>query len=106
MRPLVRVCWTRPSGREPDETNETFRGIKLSRGPPFVEILTRSVAGPRPGRASLRATVSSEVWGPAYHKEIHYLRVYFAQLRRKLEPDPSRPRYLMTEPGMGYRFEP
>jgi two-component system KDP operon response regulator KdpE len=46
-----------------------------------------------------------EVWGPQYHTEGHYLRVYVAQLRRKLEPDPSRPRYLITEPGMGYRFE-
>jgi two-component system, OmpR family, KDP operon response regulator KdpE len=47
----------------------------------------------------------SEVWGPAYRTETHYLRVYLAQLRRKLEPDPARPRYLVTEPGMGYRFE-
>jgi two-component system KDP operon response regulator KdpE len=46
-----------------------------------------------------------EVWGPQYHTEGHYLRVYVAQLRRKLEPDPSRPRYLITEPGMGYRFQ-
>ncbi|MBO0849209.1 MAG: response regulator [Pseudonocardia sp.] len=47
-----------------------------------------------------------EVWGPAYGKETNYLRVYLAQLRRKLEPDPSHPRHLITEPGMGYRFEP
>jgi two-component system KDP operon response regulator KdpE len=46
-----------------------------------------------------------DVWGPAYATESNYLRVYMAQLRRKLEPDPSRPRYLLTEPGMGYRFE-
>ncbi|MEO6087758.1 MAG: response regulator [Umezawaea sp.] len=46
-----------------------------------------------------------EVWGPAYAKESHYLRVYLAQLRRKLEPEPSKPRHLLTEPGMGYRFE-
>jgi two-component system KDP operon response regulator KdpE len=47
------------------------------------------------------------VWGPAYGEESrHYLRVYLAQLRRKLEPDPSRPRYLVTVPGSGYRFEP
>jgi two-component system KDP operon response regulator KdpE len=45
-----------------------------------------------------------DVWGPAYDTETHYLRVYIAQLRRKLEPDPSRPRYLLTEPGMGYRL--
>ncbi len=47
-----------------------------------------------------------EVWGPAYGKETNYLRVYLAQLRRKLEPDPGHPRHLITEPGMGYRFEP
>ena len=46
-----------------------------------------------------------EVWGPAYDKETNYLRVYLAQLRRKLEPTPSKPRYLITEPGLGYRFE-
>ena len=45
-----------------------------------------------------------EVWGPQYETETNYLRVYMAQLRRKLEPEPGRPRYLITEPGMGYRF--
>ena len=45
-----------------------------------------------------------EVWGPAYETETNYLRVYMAQLRRKLEPDPAHPRRLITEPGMGYRF--
>ncbi|WP_214415563.1 response regulator [Sphaerisporangium fuscum] len=47
-----------------------------------------------------------DVWGPAYGTETNYLRVYLAQLRRKLEPDPAHPRYLITEPGLGYRFEP
>ncbi|QTJ70648.1 response regulator (plasmid) [Rhodococcus sp. ZPP] len=46
-----------------------------------------------------------EVWGPAYATETHYLRVYLAQLRRKLEDDPSKPRHLITEAGMGYRFQ-
>jgi two-component system KDP operon response regulator KdpE len=46
------------------------------------------------------------VWGPAYEHETNYLRVYLAQLRRKLEPDPAHPRHLHTEPGMGYRFTP
>jgi two-component system KDP operon response regulator KdpE len=44
------------------------------------------------------------VWGPQYGVETNYLRVHMANLRRKLEPDPSRPRYLLTEPGMGHRF--
>ncbi|MEI6363977.1 MAG: response regulator [Actinomycetes bacterium] len=45
-----------------------------------------------------------EVWGPGYDEQTNYLRVYVGQLRRKLEPDPSRPRYLITSPGIGYRF--
>ncbi len=48
----------------------------------------------------------TEIWGPSYVGQTHYLRVYLTQLRHKLEPDPSRPRYLITEPGRGYRFEP
>jgi two-component system, OmpR family, KDP operon response regulator KdpE len=47
-----------------------------------------------------------EVWGPAYETETNYLRVHLANLRRKLEPQPNRPRYLITEPGIGYRFTP
>lgn len=46
-----------------------------------------------------------EVWGPSYGTETNYLRVYMAQLRRKLEVDPSHPKHFITEPGMGYRFE-
>jgi two-component system KDP operon response regulator KdpE len=45
------------------------------------------------------------VWGPSYGTETNYLRVYMAQLRRKLETDPSHPKHFITEPGMGYRFE-
>jgi two-component system KDP operon response regulator KdpE len=45
-----------------------------------------------------------EVWGPSYGEETHYLRVHVAHIRAKLEPDPSRPRYLITEPGVGYRL--
>ena len=47
-----------------------------------------------------------EVWGPSYHRETNYLRVYLAQLRRKLETEPGRPRHFLTEPGFGYRFQP
>jgi hypothetical protein len=46
-----------------------------------------------------------DVWGPAYTSETGYLRVHLTQLRRKLEPEPVRPRHLITEPGMGYRLE-
>jgi two-component system, OmpR family, KDP operon response regulator KdpE len=56
------------------------------------------------GKLVGRDELLKEVWGPAYAKETHYLRVYLAQLRRKLEDDPSHPKHLLTETGMGYRF--
>jgi two-component system KDP operon response regulator KdpE len=59
-----------------------------------------------PGRLVGQRQLLQSVWGPSYEKETNYLRVYLAQLRRKLEPDPAHPRYLRTEPGMGYRFTP
>ena len=59
-----------------------------------------------PGRLVSQRQLLQSVWGPQYETETNYLRVYLAQLRRKLERDPSRPRHLLTEPGMGYRFEP
>lgn len=58
------------------------------------------------GKLVGREELLKEVWGPAYAKETHYLRVYLAQLRRKLEDDPSHPVHLLTEAGMGYRFQP
>ena len=57
------------------------------------------------GKLVGREELLREVWGPAYAKETHYLRVYLAQLRRKLEDDPSHPNHLLTEAGMGYRFQ-
>ena len=57
------------------------------------------------GKLVGREELLKEVWGPAYAKETHYLRVYLAQLRRKLEVDPSHPKHLITESGMGYRFQ-
>ncbi|MFJ9660579.1 response regulator [Streptomyces griseoflavus] len=66
----------------------------------LLEVLVR--AG---GRLVAQKQLLREVWGPSYGKETNYLRVYMAQLRRKLEADPSHPRHLITEPGMGYRFE-
>ncbi len=59
-----------------------------------------------PGRLVTQQWLLQQVWGPEYSRETSYLRVYMAALRRKLEPDPSQPRYFLTEPGMGYRFEP
>ncbi|MFD3503096.1 response regulator [Streptomyces sp. NPDC058678] len=58
-----------------------------------------------PGRLITQKHLLQEVWGAAQSNKTNYLRVYMAQLRRKLEADPAHPRYLITEPGMGYRFE-
>ncbi|WP_406181203.1 response regulator [Streptomyces canus] len=66
----------------------------------LLEILVTS-----PGRLITQKHLLREVWGDSQSNKTNYLRVYMAQLRRKLEADPSRPRYLITEPGMGYRFE-
>jgi two-component system, OmpR family, KDP operon response regulator KdpE len=56
------------------------------------------------GRVVTHGQLLRAVWGPNYQEETHYLRVYVGQLRRKIESDPSRPRYITTEPGVGYRF--
>jgi two-component system KDP operon response regulator KdpE len=65
----------------------------------LLELLTR-----HQGKLVTSRQMLAHVWGPNYRTETNYLRVYVAQLRRKLEPEPSRPRYLLTEAGMGYRF--
>jgi two-component system KDP operon response regulator KdpE len=65
----------------------------------IVEALVRNA-----GRLVSQQQLLKTVWGPSYHQETNYLRVHMAHIRRKLEPEPSRPRYFHTEPGMGYRF--
>lgn len=67
----------------------------------LVEVLVRNA-----GKLVSQRQLLQEVWGPQYGTESNYLRVFMAQVRRKLEPEPARPRYFITEPGMGYRFEP
>ncbi|WP_426564497.1 response regulator [Angustibacter sp. McL0619] len=67
----------------------------------LLEVMLR-----HPGKLLTRRQLLAEVWGPGYENADGNLRVYMAQLRRKLEPDPARPRYLLNEPGLGYRFEP
>jgi two-component system KDP operon response regulator KdpE len=66
----------------------------------LVEILVRN-----PGKLVSQRQLLHEVWGPKYEEETNYLRVYMAQIRRKLERDPADPEHFITEPGMGYRFE-
>ena len=67
----------------------------------LLEVLLR-----HPGKLMSQRQLLQEVWGPGYTDAAGNLRLYMAQLRRKLEPDPARPRWLQTEPGMGYRFQP
>jgi two-component system, OmpR family, KDP operon response regulator KdpE len=67
----------------------------------LLEVLLRN-----PGKLLTRNQLLTEVWGPGYADATGNLRLYMAQLRRKLEPDPARPRWLITEPGMGYRYQP
>jgi two-component system KDP operon response regulator KdpE len=59
-----------------------------------------------PGRLVRSRALLTDLRGAPDHTDPSYLRIFMAQLRRKLEPEPSRPRYLITEPGMGYRFQP
>jgi two-component system KDP operon response regulator KdpE len=66
----------------------------------LVEVLVRNA-----GKLVSQRQLLQDVWGPQYGDETNYLRVHMAHIRRKLEPEPSRPRYFLTEPGMGYRFE-
>jgi two-component system KDP operon response regulator KdpE len=66
----------------------------------IVEVLVRNQ-----GRLVTYEELLREVWGPAYGDETNYLRVFMTQIRQRLEPEPSRPRYFITEPGMGFRFE-
>jgi two-component system KDP operon response regulator KdpE len=67
----------------------------------LIEVLLRN-----PGKLMSQQQLLSAVWGPGYQDATGNLRLYMAQLRRKLEPDPARPHWLLTEPGMGYRYQP
>src|SRR5262249_49100428 len=66
----------------------------------LVEVLARNR-----GKLVTQRQLLDEVWGPSHERDTNYLRVFMAQVRRKLEPEPSRPRSFITQPGMGYRFE-
>ncbi len=67
----------------------------------LLEVVVRE-----PGKLVSQRSLLEQVWGPTYQAETQYVRQYMAQLRRKLESDPARPRHLLTEPGLGYRFQP
>jgi two-component system, OmpR family, KDP operon response regulator KdpE len=80
----------------------TVGGERVKLSPHEFDLLR--VLAQNQGRLLTHRALLREVWGPAYQVEAHYLHVYVSHLRRKIEPDPSSPRYLLTEPGAGYRL--
>ena len=76
------------------------REVRLT---PIEYDLLRALAE-HPNRVFTRRMLLQRVWGPDFTADAHYLHVHVANLRRKIEPDPSAPRYLLTEPGVGYRL--
>jgi two-component system, OmpR family, KDP operon response regulator KdpE len=88
--------------RRPDAPASAPEAVHLTKTEwAVLEVLVRN-----PGRLVSGRQLLQQVWGPAYESETNYLRFYLAKLRQKLEPEPSHPRQLLTEPGMGYRFQP
>ena len=85
-----------------DKRAVTVGGRSVSLTPHEFELLR--VLAQNEGKLMTHPTILREVWGPSYGRESHYLHVYVSQLRRKIEVDPARPRYLLTEPGAGYRL--
>jgi two-component system KDP operon response regulator KdpE len=85
--------------RESGGEEETLRLTPTEWG--ILEILLR-----RPGQLVGSAQLLTAVWGPGFGQRTNYLRFHMARLRRKLEENPARPRHLLTEPGMGYRYQP
>ncbi|WP_034270098.1 response regulator [Actinospica robiniae] len=88
--------------RRADASAEAPESVHLTKTEwAVLEVLVRN-----PGRLVSGKQLLQQVWGPAYKSETNYLRFYLAKLRQKLEPEPSHPKQLLTEPGMGYRFQP
>jgi two-component system KDP operon response regulator KdpE len=94
-----------------DANNSQLEGTRIKTPVPQVHLtptewqLLQALVR-HPGRLVSQRQLLQEVWGPTYVDQTHYLRQYVKALRQKLEDDPTRPRHLITEPGMGYRFQP
>jgi two-component system KDP operon response regulator KdpE len=112
---LRRVGWTAPAPSqgirafgtlEIDLDGHVVRqaGVEVRLTPTEFALLAQLVSNP--GKVLTHRMLLQRIWGAQYGDEAEYLRVYMGRLRRKLEPDPARPRYLLTEPGVGYRFMP
>jgi two-component system KDP operon response regulator KdpE len=80
----------------------TVRGAEVKLTPVEYKLLTTLVR--HAGKVVTHQQLLREVWGPGHDAQAHYVRVYMAHLRHKLEAEPARPRYLLTEPGVGYRL--
>jgi two-component system KDP operon response regulator KdpE len=112
----VRVALRHAAARETGETTLAVGDLVVDRARRRVTVSGREVhltpieyrllgaLVQHAGRVLTHRQLLSDVWGPTHAEQPHYLRVFMAQLRRKLEPDPARPRYLLTEPGVGYRL--
>jgi two-component system KDP operon response regulator KdpE len=85
-----------------EKRSVTVAGARVQLTPHEFDLL--ALLARNAGKLLTHTTILREVWGPTYGRESHYLHVYVSQLRRKIEPDPTRPRYLITEPGAGYRL--
>jgi two-component system, OmpR family, KDP operon response regulator KdpE len=85
-----------------EKRSVTVAGARVQLTPHEFDLL--ALLARNPGKLLTHTAILREVWGPQYGRESHYLHVYVSQLRRKIEPDPMRPRYLLTEPGAGYRL--
>jgi two-component system, OmpR family, KDP operon response regulator KdpE len=88
--------------RQVTSSDESAPAVHLTR----TEWQVLDVVVSEPGKLIGTHYILEKVWGPTYREQSQYVRQYLAQLRRKLETDPTRPRHLLTEPGMGYRFQP
>ena len=103
--PLTRIAGITIDLAAKSITRETAAGserIRLTRTEwEVLDILVRNA-----GKLVTRQRLLTDIWGSEHITDTGYLRLYIAQLRKKIEPDPARPRFLITDPGMGYRFEP
>ncbi|QYF73999.1 response regulator [Cryobacterium sp. PAMC25264] len=103
--PITRIAKIEINLAAKTVTRDTPDSTQLVRLTPtewqVLEVLVQNA-----GKLVTRQSLLTEIWGSEHITDTGYLRLYVAQLRKKIEPDPSRPRYLLTEPGMGYRFMP
>jgi two-component system KDP operon response regulator KdpE len=109
LRRALRTAETEPTVVKFGDVSVDLPNRVVSRGGAAVhctpiEFRLLSCLITHPGKLLTHQQLLRDIWGPSHAEDSHYLRIYMANLRRKLEPDPARPRHLVTEPGVGYRF--